>query len=63
MAIVIIIEKATDKTVASIPVSFGGVGEYKPGETELHDLAWTAAVEDKFVRAADRGNYRFELQA
>ena len=57
---VIIIEKATSKVVAQIPVSLGGMN-YRPSDAEWFDQGWLAAVEDNLVNAKERAKYRFEF--
>jgi hypothetical protein len=59
---VIIIEKATSKVVAQVPVTLGGI-DYTPSEAEWFDEGWRAAVEDNLVNANERAKYRFEFNS
>ena len=58
---VIIIEKATSKVAARVPVSLKGMN-YTPTEAEWFDQGWQAAVEDNLVNANERAKYRFEIE-
>ena len=58
---VIIIEKATGKVAAQVPVALGGMN-YTPSESEWHEQGWRAAVEDGLVESNNQAKYRFELK-
>ena len=58
---VVIFEKATQKVVATHPVSFGLMGG-QATEADLFDLAWNAAVEDKAVSPIGRDQYDFRIE-
>jgi len=58
---IIIIEKSTNRVVATVPVALGGVN-YVPADSEWFDQAWKAAVEDNLVDAHQRGRYSFDFE-
>ncbi|CAN5353013.1 hypothetical protein BH10PSE17_BH10PSE17_26240 [soil metagenome] len=57
MAIIHIVERATGKTCASVPVSV-----HSPSPDELFNEAWSTAVDDKAVDAARRLDYSFVVE-
>ena len=57
---VAIIDKKTDKIVASVPVNLQGFN-YVPSEQEYFSTAWECAVEDGAVNPKCKANYTFKL--
>ena len=57
---ILIIEMATDRTVARIPIHLQGQN-YVPSEQEYFDDAWRCAAEDRTVDPSKRHEYRFQL--
>lgn len=58
---VVIIEKSTNRVVATVPVALRGIN-YAPTDSEWFDQAWEAAVEDKLVDASQRFRYSFGFE-
>lgn len=58
---VIIIEKATNRVVATVPVTLRGFN-YTLTNNEWFDQGWQAAVEDNLVDANQRVKYSFEIK-
>lgn len=56
-----IIDKATQKLIATYPIILGGLN-YVPTEKEYHDAAWRCAVDDGAVTSADKSKYEFRMQ-
>ena len=57
---VIIVEAASGRQVARIPIAIGGIN-YTPGEAEYFSAAWDCAVEDAIVAPARRSEYTLQL--
>lgn len=58
---VVIIETATQKVIATVPMTLSGQN-YVPTDEEYINEAWRCAVEDHLVKATSRDAYRFEIQ-
>ena len=57
---VFIIEIATKKIVAEVPINFA-MANTNTTENDVFDEAWKSAIEDNLVDAKNRSQYKFEL--
>ena len=56
-----IIEKATGKVIANIPIEMTAV-HYTPSTAEYEAAAWEAAVDDGWVDRNRVGDYAFKIE-
>ena len=57
---VFIIESASKKIIAEIPINFG-MANTTTTEKDVFDEAWKSAVEDNLVDVKNKSKYKFEI--